>query len=157
MRTLDLKGKVFGRLTALREDGRDLQGRAMWLCRCSCGNEKRVASRHLRSGAIISCGCYVRSLAADNARRGAHKITGSLSPLHKQVVGYGAAHGRVRKVRGRACNHACVDCGGAALHWSYNLTDPDELVSPGGQRYSLDPAHYSPRCTPCHSAHDRSN
>lgn len=34
------------------------QGKSYWLCRCKCGKEKRVLTKHLLSGAIKSCGCY---------------------------------------------------------------------------------------------------
>jgi hypothetical protein len=72
--------------------------------------------------------------------------------------GYGAAHWRCRNDRGPAKYHQCVDCGDPACHWSYNYTDPDELMdTPGTQTpipYSLSPAHYSPRCAPCHKRFD---
>jgi hypothetical protein len=29
-----------------------------WLCKCDCGTEKVVSGSHLRSGAIVSCGCF---------------------------------------------------------------------------------------------------
>lgn len=35
----------------------DKKGRAAWLCRCDCGNEKVVSGQHLKAGATISCGC----------------------------------------------------------------------------------------------------
>lgn len=70
-------------------------------------------------------------------------------------ITYGGAHLRVRRVRGRARDQVCIDCGRSAHHWSYNHTDPDERADPKtGLAYSADPTHYSPRCTPCHSAFD---
>jgi hypothetical protein len=64
----DLTRQVFGRLTALRCVGRNKQGKAVWLCRCSCGNEVEVKSNHLVSGHTHSCGCIQQEKAA--ARRG---------------------------------------------------------------------------------------
>ena len=29
-----------------------------WLCKCDCGTEKIVSGSHLRTGAIVSCGCF---------------------------------------------------------------------------------------------------
>lgn len=53
----NLKGKRFGRLVALNalplRDGKYV----IWRCRCDCGNECSVSSRHLRTGAVKSCGC----------------------------------------------------------------------------------------------------
>jgi hypothetical protein len=53
----DLTGMTFGRLTVIERAGRDKQGNAQWLCRCDCGNEKILRSRHLLCGVTTSCGC----------------------------------------------------------------------------------------------------
>lgn len=57
-------GEQFGRLTAIkvgpfavRSDGRY---RSTWICRCSCGVEKIVASKELLCGHVKSCGCGLR-------------------------------------------------------------------------------------------------
>lgn len=52
-------GDVFGRLTVIREAGRQGDGRA-YLVRCICGQKKVVPGRNLRSGNTKSCGCYRR-------------------------------------------------------------------------------------------------
>jgi hypothetical protein len=67
---------------------------------------------------------------------------------------YRSAHARVARDKGKARHHLCVDCGKQAQHWSYTHTDPEELVSPGGQSYSLRSEHYEPRCAPCHAIFD---
>ena len=54
----DLTGQRFGRLVAIKENGRTKQGQAMWLCRCDCGNVKSIASSSLVGGLTKSCGCY---------------------------------------------------------------------------------------------------
>lgn len=56
---IDLTGQKFGRLTALAVVGKR-GGKRVWLCRCDCGTESRVAVNHLRSGASQSCGCRQR-------------------------------------------------------------------------------------------------
>lgn len=58
----DLTGLPFGYYTAIRQDGCDSQGVPYWLCRCRCGNEKRVIVYDLLSGASQSCGCLRREL-----------------------------------------------------------------------------------------------
>lgn len=60
MKLIDLTGQRFGRLLVIRCVGRDPEGRAMWLCKCDCGNETVVHSRHLRTGATQSCGCLIK-------------------------------------------------------------------------------------------------
>ena len=57
---IDIKGKRFGRLTVLY---RDMQhhgnkSRTYWVCRCDCGRLKAIRSDELRSGLVVSCGCY---------------------------------------------------------------------------------------------------
>ena len=47
------------------------KGNTRWLCRCDCGNQVEVASRHLRSGRTKSCGCLNREqIAAVNKTHG---------------------------------------------------------------------------------------
>lgn len=52
----DLTGQTFGRLTVVRrvEGGNS----TMFLCACSCGNTKIIASSSLSNGATTSCGCF---------------------------------------------------------------------------------------------------
>lgn len=53
---IDISGQKFGRLTAIRIDHR--QGsRAIWLCKCDCGNETTASISNLRNGHTQSCGC----------------------------------------------------------------------------------------------------
>ena len=56
----DLTGLPFGYYTAIRQDGCNSKGVPYWLCRCRCGNEKRVLVYHLLDGSIKSCGCLSR-------------------------------------------------------------------------------------------------
>ena len=57
----DLSGKRFGQLLVICrvEDYVSKSGHkyAMWFCCCDCGAEKVVRGAHLKSGAVISCGC----------------------------------------------------------------------------------------------------
>lgn len=48
-----LESARYGRLTP----GQHLKGQG-WLCRCDCGESKIVTGNHLRSGAVVSCGCF---------------------------------------------------------------------------------------------------
>ena len=56
---IDLTGKVFGRLTVIKEAGRN-NSSLLWLCRCECGVEKIIQGNHLKEGKILSCGCYMK-------------------------------------------------------------------------------------------------
>lgn len=68
---------------------------------------------------------------------------------------YAAAHHHVKKVRGPARLHPCVDCRVDADQWSYDHKDPDELNEDGKGSYSPNPWHYQPRCFKCHRKFDQ--
>lgn len=57
----DITGQRFGRLIALYpfEEDEKREGKKRWICQCDCGNKTNpISGTHLRSGRIISCGCY---------------------------------------------------------------------------------------------------
>lgn len=54
---VDLTGQQFGRLTVVARSRQDKRGRWTWMCQCSCGQAKVVASIDLRQGNTKSCGC----------------------------------------------------------------------------------------------------
>ena len=59
---VDLTGKRYNRLLVIKrlENGKNDRN-AYWLCRCDCGKETKVATRHLNYGNVSSCGCYKRN------------------------------------------------------------------------------------------------
>ena len=62
MKIVDLKGKRFGKLLVIKLAGSSRSGSKLWECKCDCGNEKMVTTRHLnrdpnKSTVIRSCGC----------------------------------------------------------------------------------------------------
>jgi hypothetical protein len=69
----NLSGEVFGKLTVLEATTERKRGQVVWLCRCACGKEHRVAGSLLTTGRTKSCGCY---------RREAGKRLGSASRKH---------------------------------------------------------------------------
>ena len=54
------EGTRYGRYTILHEVKEGNPKERLFMCRCDCGKEKIVRLRHLRSGAVVSCGCKVR-------------------------------------------------------------------------------------------------
>lgn len=66
---VDIKGKQFGRLTAI-----EYVGKRKWLCKCTCGNTKEINSGSLLRGVSKSCGCYRKEFTkANNTRHGMSK------------------------------------------------------------------------------------
>lgn len=63
---IDLTGSRFGRLTVVRQDGKDNSNRyIMWLCLCDCGRMTRVRGQALKSGGVKSCGCLLKEMLAE--------------------------------------------------------------------------------------------
>lgn len=55
---------VYGRFTIIREAG---VNPIRYECKCTCGTVKTVRAHHLRSGKILSCGCYKSEQASFRA------------------------------------------------------------------------------------------
>jgi len=58
----NLIGQSFSRLTVIRRGENTGAGKAMWVCRCTCGGETLVPTCRLRAGKTRSCGCLQREL-----------------------------------------------------------------------------------------------
>jgi hypothetical protein len=56
---IEMVGRQFGKWTVIARAGKDTDGGAMWLCRCSCeyATERVQSGRILRKGLTKSCGC----------------------------------------------------------------------------------------------------
>jgi hypothetical protein len=51
------EGDVFGELTVIKFLRKDKHYRNIYLCKCSCGNEKEIIDNRLLTGNTKSCGC----------------------------------------------------------------------------------------------------
>lgn len=84
---VDLSGKRFGRLTVIEKAKSKTSPsgakRAMWKCKCDCGNETVVWSYSLIKGRTQSCGCLHLESFADVTRK--YKVThgGSKERLYR--------------------------------------------------------------------------
>lgn len=76
---IDLTGRKFERLTALRISGRDKRNQILWECRCDCGNVKIIRGGSLTTGHAKSCGCF----SVDSSRTRFTKHGLSSDPTHK--------------------------------------------------------------------------
>ena len=65
----DISGNKYERLTVIEFAGVGKENRAMWRCKCDCGNEVVVSGKSLRSGNTRSCGCLVNEHARENNDR----------------------------------------------------------------------------------------
>ena len=58
----NIEGRRFGKLVALKMDGFNKWKKAVWLCRCDCGNTISTLSNGLIAGRTKSCGCYQKEV-----------------------------------------------------------------------------------------------
>jgi hypothetical protein len=65
---IDLTNQNFGRLTVLKENGKDSKGKILWSCQCSCGTIKDIRGSDLRSGKTLSCGCLRNSRVRESKK-----------------------------------------------------------------------------------------
>jgi len=91
-RKLDLTGRRFGRLTALRPAAEQLERvgdrprtRTRWFCECDCGGNKIVTTRELVIGHTKSCGCLAKE---SRASRFGEKSPAWRGGKYKGVGGY---------------------------------------------------------------------
>lgn len=80
MKTTDLTGQRFGRLTVTRRISNNKWRQAVWLCRCDCQNEKTITTSDLKSNSTKSCGCLRKE--GNNLKHGHNRI-GKQSKTHK--------------------------------------------------------------------------
>lgn len=71
VKLIDISGQVFGRFKVLKYNPK----RKRWLCRCSCGTIKHIRSGHLRSGRIVSCGCFFKERMTKHGQSKNKKVT----------------------------------------------------------------------------------
>lgn len=61
---VDITGQKFNRLLVIKRVENNEHGESRWLCRCTCGKEKIVVGRYLKSNHTQSCGCLHKELGA---------------------------------------------------------------------------------------------
>lgn len=66
-RKIDLTGQRFGRLSVVKEYGRQ-NGHVTWLCKCDCGKTTITCTGDLRQGKTTSCGCYHNEMVSNITR-----------------------------------------------------------------------------------------
>ena len=73
----DLTNQKFGKLTVLKEFGKDKNAHIIWQCQCDCGNIINCLSSNITTGKTKSCGCIrVKSTIKRNIERNPSKIIG---------------------------------------------------------------------------------
>lgn len=84
-------GNRYGRLLVLRKHDTSKDRKAMWVCRCDCGNEAAVKGQNLRRGNTGSCGCL--QVEESRANHTTHGMTAGRK-VHQAYASYHAARAR---------------------------------------------------------------
>lgn len=107
---IDLTGSTFGRLTVVERSSNTKDGKARWLCQCSCGTQTIVTGRDIRSGHSQSCGCLKRIESP------------ALVPLDGRKFGRWTVLSRGSDSRNGRVRWLCkCECGKTALIMGYSL------------------------------------
>ena len=61
LQRLNLTGRKFNMLTAIKYFGKDERGKTTWLFKCDCGNETVKVATLVNRGIVKSCGCLSRN------------------------------------------------------------------------------------------------
>jgi len=120
MKRIDLTGKRFGALVALRPVPRSQNpsGYLCWLVRCDCGNEKVVNAQGLRDGYITSCGCVRKVSSRGKIDRDIGRANGTTISRLKKIMNSDPAHGITARHQsgGIVCYRACIMAAGKRIY-----------------------------------------
>lgn len=100
----------------------------------------------------LCTGHYSRKWYRENVGPGVRDME---DPIGAGPQTYNSMHWSLRRNRGSASEHVCIDCGNQAHHWSYNHSSRNELIDEqSGLAYSPSYDDYDPRCVSCHNRFD---
>jgi len=74
LKSPDLVGRKFGKLTVLNKNGQNKSGHTKWLCKCACGKEVSISVSHLNSGNTQSCGCLLTRSNSESPNWGGYGV-----------------------------------------------------------------------------------
>lgn len=58
VKKIEMIGSKYGMLKVLFEEGKDKHGKILYRCECECGNTTVTHGTRIRTGKVLSCGCY---------------------------------------------------------------------------------------------------
>lgn len=82
-KTHELAGRVFGDLTAVEYIPGTKSKKAKWLCRCTCGETRRIPTNDLLCGNYQSCGCTKAERIGAKKRTHGHTPVGVRSRTYR--------------------------------------------------------------------------
>lgn len=128
---IDLVGKRFGRLIVTEKAGSDKWKSIRWVCQCDCGVAKIVNGSHLRSGKIISCGCFLSDLM--KTRSGTKSpsynplLTDEERCIDRRFPGYKEWNAKTKEAKNYTCEICLTKGGRLNSHHLFGYKDYPEL------------------------------
>lgn len=126
----DLTGQRFGKLVCLERAGSSVHKKALWRCKCDCGQESIAVGSGIRNGNTKSCGCGNR---LSNLSHGATIIGSPVLYLYNAM----------RNARSRCNNPNDPDYhnyGAVGIRWEFDSFEQfaDEIGPRPDSSYSID-------------------
>ena len=153
-KVFDLTGQRFGRLVAIRLDGKSKSGLTIWLCKCDCGNKARVVAADLRRGKQQSCGCLRSEKAAERLR--ARKLPEGEAAFNSLFYDYrynakvrGLSFDLSREEFREMIRRPCVYCGSPPINVYTKHNCAGSLLYNGVDRVDNDAGYSVANCVPC--------
>ena len=93
----DLKNQTFGYLQVVKYREKDKNNKALWECKCKCGQTKVARGSDLTTGKIKSCGCYKTEMIVNKTTK--HKLS------HSRI--YCIYHNMLERCNNQNNSHYC--------------------------------------------------
>jgi len=154
MKELKLFDKRFGRLIAIKRIG-TRHSKALWECKCDCGNTTAVTSTNLNRGITKSCGClcvdHARSLGKSN-RKAHHEssfntlFTSYKTNAKKRNIDFHLDKNEFRKLTTQSCHY----CGSPPTQVRKNRNGKyKSYIYNGVDRIDNEEGYTPNNCVPC--------
>lgn len=90
---MNICGEKYGRLTAIKQVGRDNSRQALWLFQCECGKTCVTRASSVRNGNTSSCGCFKKEQSSIISKQ-------TIKNAHAANITHGRSKDRIYKLYG---------------------------------------------------------
>lgn len=150
---LDLTGKRFDRLVAIKPTGEKTPEGRVWLCKCDCGGSIETTARNLNGGRTTSCGCkqreQVTKLGLSNVGKNNPAYNHNLTDEQRNKDRFQRTSDKAKKIRRRVYKrdgYKCNICGKGSKN--LNAHHLDSFADNEDKRFNLD--NLVTLCKECH-------